>query len=122
MVSNYYKNGLLDILGALSGSFVCIKFAQVIEKYTKFIKKGLAFIGENSLICLCLHLFALDCLHLNTLHNIMKNMGMEIASIRSIVLSCLWVAITLPIIKLIIKIIKNIKKKMIGVKIWTTIT
>lgn len=109
MVKNYYKNGILDIIGALSGTFLCIKFSQIIEKYTNFIKKILAFIGENSLIILCLHLFALNCLHLKTLHNIMINVGLEIVSVRKIIIHFLWIAISLPIVKLLIKIFNKVK-------------
>lgn len=109
MVKNYYKNGFLDIIGALSASFLCIKLSQVLEKRTNIIKKVLAVIGENSLIVLCLHLFALTCLRLKTVHNIMNNMGIEILSVRKVIIHILWVAISLTIIKLIIKIINKIK-------------
>jgi len=98
MVSNYYENGLLDIIGALSASFLCIKLSQKIENRTKFIKKVLVFIGENGLICLCLHLFALNCLNVNIIHNTMKNIGIEIVWIRCVILNFLWIAILLPII------------------------
>ena len=48
MVSNIYKNGFLDIIGALCGLFLCIKFAQIIENRTKFTKNLLAFIGGDN--------------------------------------------------------------------------
>lgn len=112
MVSNFYKNGFLDIIGALCGSFLCIKFAQVIENRTKFIKNLLVFIGENTLIILCLHLFQLNCIYLTPIHNIMKNIGIGIGSVRHAIISLLWVAITLPIIKLTItKIKEELSKK-----------
>lgn len=103
MVSNIYTNGIIDFIGALCGSFLCIKLSQFIEKKTKFIKKGLIYIGENSLICLCIHLFALNCIAFSKVHNIMMHMGIESFSIRCVILHILMVILVLPLIKLIIK-------------------
>lgn len=111
MVTNYYKNGLFDIIGALCGSFLCIKLSQIIDKYTKYTKKVLEFIGRNSLVVLCLHLFALDCLKLKTLNNIINSMGINIPSFRNVIIHFFWVAISLPIIKLIIIITRKIREK-----------
>lgn len=59
MVSNTYKNGMLDIIGAVCATYVililCKKFASV-----KWIATILTFYGKNTLIFLCFHLIELN--------------------------------------------------------------
>lgn len=50
---------IISILGSVTGSYLLIKLSQYISKYST-IKKILCFMGENSLIILCVHLFELE--------------------------------------------------------------
>lgn len=59
MVRNYYENGLLDIVGALAGSYLVIMVARTVEKNTEGIAGILRYYGSNSLILLCFHVFEL---------------------------------------------------------------
>lgn len=59
MVRNYYENGLLDIVGALAGSYLVIMGARTVEKNTEVIAGILRYYGSNSLILLCFHAFEL---------------------------------------------------------------
>jgi len=109
MVSNIYKNGFLDILGAVSASFLLIKLCMSMDKHLKYIKKPFIYIGKNSLICLCLHLFSLDCLYYNTLNTLLIKIGMSNSLLNSIILNILWVIVMLIIIKVTMKIAKKFR-------------
>ena len=45
---------------ALSGSLLCVKAAELTEKYLKVLTKPLAFIGRHTLLILCWHLLAIE--------------------------------------------------------------
>lgn len=60
MVRNYYENGLLDILGALAGSYIVILISEVIQNRTNRLSRILEFFGTNSLIMMCCHAFELN--------------------------------------------------------------
>ncbi len=106
MVQNLYKNGFLDIIGAVCGTFLCIKLSQFIDRNLKISSKMFIFFGKNSLICLCLHLFALKCLSFTFVHNILKYIGIQNYVLRSTLINIVWVVVVLAIIKIfsIIKI------------------
>ncbi len=108
MVSNIYKNGFLDIIGAVSASFLLIKLCMSIDRHSKYIKKPFIYIGKNSLICLCLHLFSLDCLYYNTLKALLIKIGMLNSVLNLIIINILWVVLMLIIIKSTTKMIKKI--------------
>lgn len=112
MVSNIYKNGFLDIIGAVSASFLLIKLCMSFDKHSKYIKKPFIYIGKNSLICLCLHLFSLDCLYYNTVNTWLIKIGMSNSVINSTLLNLLWVVGMLIIIKVTMKMIKKIKASL----------
>ena len=61
MVECSYENGILDITGAVCGTYTIVYICQLIEKYIGILKKPLAFIGRISLGVLCAHLLVLQC-------------------------------------------------------------
>ena len=73
LVRNYIGNGLLDILGALAGSYLVILFAKAISKSEAFPVKILLFFGRNSLLVLCLHGFELRAINWEWLWKIIRN-------------------------------------------------
>lgn len=60
MVRNYYGNGILDVLGAVSAAFLILKFSSLLSRKLRFIGNALAKFGENSLTVLCFHLVELN--------------------------------------------------------------
>ena len=61
MVENYYEHGMLDVIGAVCGTFTIVYLSQLIEKYAVFLRKPLAFTGRISLGLMCAHLLVLHC-------------------------------------------------------------
>lgn len=59
LVRNYFENGILDVLGALAGSYLVIYVAKEIEKRAKWTTTALGYIGKYSLYILCCHGFDL---------------------------------------------------------------
>lgn len=59
MVRNYYENGLLDVAGALAGSYLVLLGAKSVEKNTGILAGILRYYGSNSLVFLCFHAFDL---------------------------------------------------------------
>ena len=110
MVSNYYNDGLMNIIGGVSGTFLCIKFSMLIDRYLRVIKKCFIFIGKNSLLCMCIHLFGLDCLKWVTIHNMLKNIGIQRQDVRNSIINFTFVFILLIAIKIIQKMVEKIKK------------
>lgn len=113
MVRNYYNDGLIDFIGGLSGTFLCIKISMIIDKYTKMLSKMFAFIGRNSLLCMCIHLFSLDCLNWITINNLLENIGIYRQDIRNIIINFSFVFLILMIIKIIQRIGIKLKERMI---------
>lgn len=111
MASNYYKNGIMDVVGGISGTFLCIKFSALIDKFTKIIRKIFIFIGKNSLLCMCIHLFSLDCLNWRTAHKWLEKMGMKRYDIKCVIIHIVFVLSILIIIKLAKKIVISLKKE-----------
>lgn len=56
LVGCYFGNGILDIIGALCGSYIMILVSRVIVRKTKFISRILQFFGRSTLPILCFHL------------------------------------------------------------------
>ena len=48
------------VMTALSGSLLCMKAAELTEKYLKVLVKPLAFIGRHTLPIMCWHLLAIE--------------------------------------------------------------
>ena len=59
VVQNYCGNGILDIIGALAGSYVIILLCRYIEKNFPNIAYMLKFYGQTTLLCLGIHNFDL---------------------------------------------------------------
>lgn len=64
VVTNYCENGILDVLGALAGSYIVILLCRRMERAFPDLSKIFIFLGENSLVLLCAHIFDLDVLSL----------------------------------------------------------
>lgn len=60
MVGNHYGNGIMDVLGAVSATFLILKFAKFIEQNFVLAGEKLAEYGRESLIVLCFHLIELN--------------------------------------------------------------
>ena len=60
MVSNTYENGVLDILGGISGSLCLIKLCGLLCAYGPRIARPLMWLGRNTLPILCMHLVELN--------------------------------------------------------------
>ncbi len=60
MVGNNYGHGFLDVIGAVSATFLILKFSGFLERKCTAIAKLLSFYGRNSLIVLCFHLVELN--------------------------------------------------------------
>ena len=60
MVSNSYYDGFLDIIGAVSGTFIIVYISQGLEKLTVF-RVPLSALGRISLGVMCAHCIVLDC-------------------------------------------------------------
>lgn len=56
LVRNYFENGLLDVLGAVAGSYLVVLIADEAGKRIRFTA-SMTFIGQNSLLILCCHAF-----------------------------------------------------------------
>ena len=112
MVRNYYSDGIIDFIGGISGTFMCIKFSILIDKYLKIIKNFLVFIGKNSLLCMCIHLFSLDCLNWITIHKLLERIGIERQDIKNTIINFTFVLIMLLFIKTIQTISIKLKEKL----------
>ena len=56
MVSNRYNEGIMNIVSAISISFLIIKICQIWEKKTAFGTKIFSYIGKNTLLLMSLHM------------------------------------------------------------------
>lgn len=56
LVGCYFGNGILDIIGALCGSYIMILLSKLIANKTSIISCILQFLGRNTLPILCFHL------------------------------------------------------------------
>lgn len=61
MVRNFYGNGLLDIIGAVCGTFVIVSLSRSIERHIPLLSRTLYSIGRISLGIMCAHLIAINC-------------------------------------------------------------
>lgn len=61
VVDNNYEYPLQNLIGAICGIYTIIYISQLIEKYIRFLKRPLAFLGRISLGVMCTHLIALMC-------------------------------------------------------------
>ena len=60
MVSNTYTDGVLDIIGAVCGTFVIVWIAQLLERYVRKLMGWLIFLGQITLGIMCAHMLVLS--------------------------------------------------------------
>lgn len=59
-ISEYGRSMLLYFFTGALGSVLCMKAAELVEKYLGVLSKPLAFIGRHTLPILCWHLFVIE--------------------------------------------------------------
>lgn len=60
LVENNFGRGVVDIFGSLCACFCVIVISRFIEKHSKLLTNGLAYLGKYSLIVLCVHILELN--------------------------------------------------------------
>ena len=60
LVHNDFGRGFIDIAASLCGCAVIFFIAKMIDRYTRFLSKGLAYLGRFSIIFLTAHIIELD--------------------------------------------------------------
>lgn len=59
-ISQYGRSMILYFFTGTLGSILCMKAAELTEKYLKILAKPLAFVGRHTLTILCWHLLAIE--------------------------------------------------------------
>ena len=59
-ISQYGRSMVGYFLVGTAGSFLCMKAAELTEKYLKLLAKPLAFVGRHTLAIMCWHLLAIE--------------------------------------------------------------
>lgn len=59
-ISEYGRSMVLYFFTGALGSLLCMKAAELMEKYLKVLAKPLAFVGRHTLPILCWHLFVIE--------------------------------------------------------------
>ena len=59
-ISEYGRSMILYFFTGSLGSILCMKAAELTEKYLKIFAKPLAFVGRHTLPILCWHLFVIE--------------------------------------------------------------
>lgn len=72
MASNKFPNPIINIVGAICGSYLIICLSRRLER-TNLICKFLTFLGENSLLVLCVHLVEQKILPWSIIYGIIPN-------------------------------------------------
>ena len=60
-VSNNYPLGVLNVIGAIAGSFCTIAASKWIERHLEPVSKFLQLVGRNTLPIFCVHIIDMDC-------------------------------------------------------------
>ena len=55
LYGNYYKLGIVDVIGAIAGCLIIFGVCNFLSKKSVWVKKILSWIGINSLLIYCLH-------------------------------------------------------------------
>ena len=61
-ISEYGRSMILYFFTGALGSILCMKAAELTEKYLKVLAKPIAFVGRHTLAILCWHLLAIEIL------------------------------------------------------------
>lgn len=79
MAKNLYSHSILNVIGAIGGSFLIIKVCQLIEikGWIPRIRRAFVFLGRNSLIILCFHNIELNLLNWNSVYNSFMGIGIN---------------------------------------------
>ena len=59
-INQYGKSMIGYFLVGTAGSLLCMKVAELTEKYLKVIVKPLTFVGRHTMEIMCWHLFAIE--------------------------------------------------------------
>ena len=59
-INQYGRSMIGYFLTGAAGSLLCMKAAELTEKYVKVFSKPLAFVGRHTLAVMCWHLFAIE--------------------------------------------------------------
>lgn len=59
-ISEYGRSMILYFVTGALGSLLCMKAAELTEKYLKMLAKPLAFVGRHTMPILCWHLFVIE--------------------------------------------------------------
>lgn len=62
LVRNYYKLGVIDMFGAICGTYYFMMLAKFISERTTYLKKGLLYLGKRTITILCFHLLEFNCM------------------------------------------------------------
>lgn len=78
MVNNSYESGILNFIVAFLGIYTALMVSLLIDSHILILKKALLFIGQNTLIILCVHVIELELVPWHCmLLKIMANYGMN---------------------------------------------
>lgn len=112
LVSCYFRSGLLDILGALAGSYLVIFLSKLIEKYTKHISGILTYIGKNSLLIMCCHAFELNVISWKWVEDLLSTWNCQYFTVIwvKVVFKLLLFAVCVEIIHRVQKLWKRIQR------------
>lgn len=105
-VGDYGRSMILFLISSFLGTFLCIMFSFLVEKYLHFLAKAFMIVGENTMDILCLHLFVFAMLQ--TLLGMLKIS----ADVWSIKLVIIIMGILIPLAaakmrKLLVELINN---------------
>lgn len=117
IVTNYCENGIMDILGALAGSYIIILLSKVIERRTEWTAGILEFFGENSLMVLCCHAFDLNVISWDWVWKVFSDrLGFQYCNVVIIlvILKLMLYAVGICVIKFLIRKIKESANKILS--------
>lgn len=97
LVGNYSLNLLIDILGALAGSYVVIFVSIIIEKIDVF-KRLFVFWGRNSLVMLCAHIVELTFIPWNRIWGIVGIQNIVLVVICTTLAKLIWCTVIIKCI------------------------
>ncbi len=100
LVSCYFGNGLFDIIGALCGSYIVLRFSMLLEKVT-FVNHLMEFIGRNTLPILCFHLIELNTFPWGEIREMYIQSGFGYFGLFALTVKYAWVFLMLGVAYLI---------------------
>lgn len=104
MVGNNYGGGFLDIIGAVSATFLILKCSKILEKRCGKIAELLSLYGKNSLIVLCFHLVELNTFPWSTIN---ENFSYPIGLVIVFICKVIWSIVMIYVVHKI-SILRNV--------------